>query len=141
MIVKSIRPEVLTATRTAYWLAIDDAPEEQLVFIDKSSGIRVVERDRLAARVGRGTAATIARAVWVLRLVRWLTARAMAMPSSEPFTPSPPPIRPASVVRIISPVPPTVIDVKSRYGMVLTSCHAARGSGAYTWRSSFSKTR
>lgn len=62
MIVKSIRPEVLTATRTAYWLAIDDAPEEQLVFIDKSSGIRVVERDRLAARVGRGTAATIARA-------------------------------------------------------------------------------
>ena len=38
-------------------------------------------------------------------------------------------------------VPPTVIDVKSRYGMVLTSCHAARGSGAYTWRSSFSKTR
>jgi len=63
VIVKSIRPEVLTATRTAYWLAIDDAPEEQLVFIDKSSGIRVVERDRLAARVGRGTAATIARAV------------------------------------------------------------------------------
>jgi len=61
VIVKSIRPEVLTATRTAYWLAIDDAPEEQLVF--KSSGIRVVERDRLAVRVGRGTAATIARAV------------------------------------------------------------------------------
>jgi len=63
VIVKSIRPEVLTATRTAYWLAIDDAPEEQLVFIDKSSGIHVVERDRLAARVERGTAATIARAV------------------------------------------------------------------------------
>jgi len=63
VIVKSIRPEVLTATRTAYWLAIDDAFEEQLVFIDNPSGICVVERGRLAARVERGTAATIARAV------------------------------------------------------------------------------
>jgi hypothetical protein len=41
----------------------NDARDEQLVFIDKSSGIRVAERDGLAARVGRGTAATIARAV------------------------------------------------------------------------------
>lgn len=50
MIVKSIRPEVLTATRTAYWLAIDGAPEEQLVFIDKSATSSPIVKSAQARR-------------------------------------------------------------------------------------------
>jgi hypothetical protein len=66
---------------------------------------------------------------WI-RWIRWTTIGCVALLALI-----------AGTVSLVSPVPPTVIDVKSRYGMVLTSCHVARGSGAYTWRSSFSKTR
>jgi hypothetical protein len=60
---QTIRAEAIGPRSTAYWLAIDDQPEGPLVVVDESLGIRVVERDLLAKRVGRGAAAVISRMV------------------------------------------------------------------------------
>ena len=61
--IRGIRAEKLAQGKTAYWLVIDDRPEEKLVLIEEIDGIVLVHRDALENRVGRGQAALISRMV------------------------------------------------------------------------------
>lgn len=63
MIVRSIRSEVRAAAITAYWVTLDDVSRELPVVVDETSGIRVIQRDELAAEIGRGPAAMVARLI------------------------------------------------------------------------------